>query len=259
MNRPIVSFLSGVCLLLGSAAALAANHVVTVGGAAGNGFSPVQLTIRAGDTVTFRNAGGFHNVVADDGSFRCSDTCYIEGYIGGGSPSASPWSQTIRYDAVGTFGYYCSAHGGPGGVGMAGRIVVEANDTPPFSIGTAVSGNWFNPQQSGHGFQLEKVNDTTVTAFWFTFDNNGNQVWILGVGSIANNRIEMQAVKSSGGRFPPNFNPAQIVNNPWGTMTFIFSGCNAGQMQWTSTDPAFTASGTLALERVTTVQGTSCP
>lgn len=259
MNRRIVHFLTVACLLLGSTAALAANHVVTVGGAAGNGYSPAQLTIKAGDTVTFRNAGGFHNVVADDNSFRCSSNCATPGQSNGGDPSSGEWSQTVTFNAVGTKGYYCSAHGGPGGVGMAGRIIVQPNDEPPFSIGTAVSGNWFNPQQSGHGFQLEKVNDTTVTAFWFTFDNAGNQVWILGVGTIANNRIEMQAVKSSGGRFPPNFNPAQIVNNPWGTMTFTFTSCNAGQMQWTSTDPAFTAAGTLALERVTSVQGTTCP
>ena len=140
---------------------------------------------------------------------------------------------------------------------FTGRVFVTFTPNEPRPVLRSL--NWFNPQQSGHGFQLEKVNDTTVTAFWFTFDNAGNQVWILGVGTIADNRIEMQAVKSSGGRFPPNFNPAQIVNNPWGTMTFTFTGCNAGQMQWTSTDPAFTASGTLALERVTTVQGTTCP
>lgn len=259
MNRRIVQLLAGSCLLLSTWLASAANHIVTVGGAAGNGYSPASLTIKAGDTVTFRNAGGFHNVAADDGSFRCATDCYREGYTAGGAPASGEWSQTLTFDAVGTVGYYCTAHGGPGGAGMSGKIIVQPNDTPAFSIGTGVSGNWFNPAQSGHGFQLEKVNDTTVTAFWFTFDNAGNQVWILGVGTIANNRIDMQAVKSRGGRFPPNFDPTQITNPPWGTLSFTFTSCNAGQVQWTSTDPAFSASGTLALERVTTVQGTTCP
>lgn len=257
MIRRIAQWAAGASLLLVTTLASAANHVVLVGGSA-NGFSPATLTIQAGDTVTFRNAGGFHNVVADDGSFRCSSDCYREGYTGGGAPSSSEWSQTLTFGSPGEVPYYCTAHGAPGGVGMSGKIIVQ-DSGPAFSIGSAVSGNWFNPAQSGHGFQLEKVNDTTVTAFWFTFDANGNQVWILGVGQIADNRIEMQAVKSRGGRFPPNFDPTQITNPPWGTLTFTFTSCNAGSVSWTSVDPLFTASGTLALERVTSVQGTTCP
>src|SRR5262249_28350154 len=36
-------------------------------------FAPAQLTINAGDSVTFSNLGGAqHNVHADDNSFRCA-------------------------------------------------------------------------------------------------------------------------------------------------------------------------------------------
>ncbi len=39
-------------------------------------FSPNNLTITAGDTVTFHNLGGaMHNVHADDDSFRCAAGC----------------------------------------------------------------------------------------------------------------------------------------------------------------------------------------
>ena len=44
----------------------AANWTVNVGGAQ-LAYSPATLTITAGDTVTFTNQGGFHNVAADDG------------------------------------------------------------------------------------------------------------------------------------------------------------------------------------------------
>ncbi|MBL8298317.1 MAG: hypothetical protein JNN30_08225 [Rhodanobacteraceae bacterium] len=256
MYRHFLRGLAGICLLLASTLATAANHVVLVG-SGGLRYSPANLTIQAGDTVTFRNISGFHNVVADNDSFRCSNNCASAANPGGGQPSSGEWSQTLTFNTPGEIGYYCSAHGGPGGNGMAGKIIVQGGGSN-FSIGNAVSGNWFNPAQSGHGFQLEKVNDTTVTAFWFTFDGNGNQVWILGVGQLVNNRIEMQAVKSRGGRFPPNFDPAQITNPPWGTLTFTFTGCNTGSVAWTSTDPLFTASGTLALERVTAIAGVTC-
>jgi plastocyanin len=255
MNVYLTRLLSGLGLLFCAAVASAANHVVEIGGPSGNGFSPRSLTIKRGDTVTFVNRGGFHNVVADDNSFRCASTCAP---AGSGDPSSSEWSQTLTFNTAGNVPYYCTAHGGPGGIGMAGNIIVEEGG-PAFSIGTAISGNWYSPGQSGHGFQLEKVNDTTVIGIWFTFDNNGNHAWIFASGTLDGNRVAMQAVRSRGGRFPPNFDQTQITNPPWGTLTFEFTGCNAGSVQWTSTDPAFSAAGTLPLERVTQVQGTTCP
>src|SRR5678816_3093794 len=45
-------------------------------------FSPQFLTVQAGDTVTFLNLGGNHNVVADDGSFRCAHGCDGDGQGG---------------------------------------------------------------------------------------------------------------------------------------------------------------------------------
>ncbi len=47
---------------------LAEDHMVAVGPS--NTFSPQNLDITAGDTVTWTNNGGFHNVVANDGFFR---------------------------------------------------------------------------------------------------------------------------------------------------------------------------------------------
>jgi plastocyanin len=52
-----------------------------------------------------------HTVTADDNSF---DT----GTLSQGQ------SGSITFDKPGEFPYYCLFHGGPGGVGMAGKIVV---------------------------------------------------------------------------------------------------------------------------------------
>ena len=80
----------------------------------GLSFSPSDLTISVGDTVRWTNDGGLHNVVADDGSFS------------NGNPSTALWVFVHVFDAEGDFRYYCSQHGGPGGVGMAGIIHVES-------------------------------------------------------------------------------------------------------------------------------------
>src|SRR5512144_591326 len=58
-------------------------------------FSPQFLTIQAGDTVTFLNLGGYHNVVADDGSFRCAHGCDGDGQGGSGNASDSLWFVSV--------------------------------------------------------------------------------------------------------------------------------------------------------------------
>ena len=95
----------------------------------GYAFSPQFLTIEVGDSVVFLNRGGYHNVVADDGSFRCAHGCDGDGHGGSGNPSASFWTATVAFNDAGTIGYFCEPHGSPGG-GMYGSIDVVA-PTPP--------------------------------------------------------------------------------------------------------------------------------
>ena len=92
----------------------------------GNTFVPSSLSIEAGDTVIFQNSGGFHNVKADNGSFRCSDACEIIPNDGAGAPISSWTSLSLTFNSVGDFNYYCEIHGGVGGSGMSGIIQVVA-------------------------------------------------------------------------------------------------------------------------------------
>lgn len=109
-----------------SASAWAANHNVSVGGAAGLVFVDATTgtnvtNITAGDTVTFTNAGGTHNVTSNPGAittFHCSAAC---GAAPTGNPDGTSWSQTITFPTAGTIGYHCEAHQG---FGMVGTINV---------------------------------------------------------------------------------------------------------------------------------------
>jgi LPXTG-motif cell wall-anchored protein len=102
----------------------------TVARAAANGsvtiadfqFTPAEITIDQGDTVTWTNDGpSAHSATAPDGSF---DT--------GVFPAGESRSQT--FDEAGTFSYICTPH-----PNMHGRIVVRASqtggDTPDSSAG----------------------------------------------------------------------------------------------------------------------------
>jgi len=121
----VLEVLSLALVLFAVPAASATNHVV---GANGMQFSPSTLTIKAGDSVTWMNFGGSHNVMADDGSFRCANGCDDTG--GDGEVSGAAWSATRTFNTPGTIGYFCQQHGSPG-VGMFGTITVQAAPPPP--------------------------------------------------------------------------------------------------------------------------------
>jgi plastocyanin len=87
-----------------------------------NQFMPAVLTIKAGESVTWMNVGGFHNVTADDGSFRCSNDCKPGSTS---APSKNNWTFTLTFDKPGTIQFYCETHGAPGGKGMNGMIIVQ--------------------------------------------------------------------------------------------------------------------------------------
>ncbi|TDR47605.1 plastocyanin [Tahibacter aquaticus] len=117
---------NSVCLVLLAAlpfAAAAADHEVLVG-QGGNTFQPNFLEIRAGDTVTFRQVAGFHNVATLAGAvtaFRCGPNGCDGVGSGNGEPGGGVWSQTVAFPTMGTIDYLCDVHGQV----MSGSIVVN--------------------------------------------------------------------------------------------------------------------------------------
>lgn len=102
--------------------AAAAEH--TVEARPDNTFSPKNLEIEAGDTVTWVNMGGLHNVVDESGSFRCAQGC--DGAGGDGDPSSSSWSFSLTFDDPGEVKYFCEVHAS---LGMSGTVTVNPKTT----------------------------------------------------------------------------------------------------------------------------------
>ena len=84
---------------------------VTVGD---NFFQPEDVTITAGSQIVWKNKGKIlHNVKADKGTPFKTRTIPVKG------------SYKVRFKKPGTYGYYCTFHGGPGS-GQHGTITVVA-------------------------------------------------------------------------------------------------------------------------------------
>ncbi|HVT59691.1 MAG TPA: Calx-beta domain-containing protein [Thermoanaerobaculia bacterium] len=125
-------------------AARAAGHNVSATSSAT--FSPANLTINVGDSVTWTNASGLmHNVTADNGSFRCANGC--DGAGGDGTPSGA-WTFTKTFNQAATIAYHCEIHGASGGIGMSGTLTVQAASAPG-TLGFS-SSSFSVPENGGH-------------------------------------------------------------------------------------------------------------
>jgi plastocyanin len=112
--RRLTPVLSLGLLLVLSAPASAADQ--TVAATNSNTFTPSTVTINENEKVTWRNQGGFHNVVFDDGS-----------YTQPSEPSFSAWTVDRTFPNAGTFRYHCGFHGSS----MSGTVVVQGAQQPP--------------------------------------------------------------------------------------------------------------------------------
>lgn len=110
MHRALLLLLPILLILpLLGAAPAAAQH--SVNAMPNFTFSPSNLTINVGDTVTFTNMGGFHNVVGSGAAtFRCANGCDGEG--GDGNASAVLWTFTRTFNTPGTVNFICQVHSG---------------------------------------------------------------------------------------------------------------------------------------------------
>jgi plastocyanin len=97
--------------------AAASNQTVTV---SSDQFDPGTVTILQGESVSWNNTGGGHNVHFDDNSYTQPPT-----------PDTSSWSVSRTFLTPGTYRYYCDAHGGPNGAGMSGTVTVLPSGSPP--------------------------------------------------------------------------------------------------------------------------------
>jgi plastocyanin len=197
-------------LLAAAGGAAATEHTVYLGGGSDT-FRPNDITIEVGETVTFHNYGGQHNVRANDNSFRC---------------------------AVG-----CDGAGGSGNV----------------PITSGFTGAWYDPNQSGHGIFIEVLPGSQMLAWWFTFNPDGTQqAWFGNVGAIDGDTATIDAIQTAGGRWIPNFDPANVTQPAWGRLVFTFTDCNHGRVDFTSSVAGY-GEGHMDLTRITQPAGLSCP
>jgi plastocyanin len=86
-----------------------------------NFFAPRFVTAEAGDIEWAQTGAAPHTVTADDGSYDSHPDCTFQA-------TSECMNQgddfTQAFDEPGEYPYYCKLHGAPGGVGMAGVVII---------------------------------------------------------------------------------------------------------------------------------------
>ena len=270
-SRPLFyAFVSIPLLLLGSTTCFAANWMVTVGGTSSQSdgyggtysnallqFSPSALTINAGDTVTFNGMGGAaHNVHADDNSFRCANGC--DGVGGGdGTPSSALWTSTVTFNTPGVVQFHCDNHST---MGMVGTITVNAAASTGFTINSTVSGPWYNPDQGGHGFNIQLYPSNLFVAYWYVYNPDGNQqVWIEAAGNYdpTSNTTTIPRANSRRRQIPAELQQDRLDRDVVGNDDVHVYRLQARDRHMDSTVAGF-GSGSLALTKIIDIDGLAC-
>ena len=190
-----------------------------------NFYLPASVTINVGDTVMWTRVAGFHNVLADDNSFRL-------GALPDGDPSSSWITATRTFTQTGTFKYHCQVHG----TSMSGVVIVQSNDDPITNVvainngptllhaatnftatvagGTNISYTWnFGDGQNGsgktssHTYAATGVYTATVTAT----NNQGIQTATT-VAQVTNAIVTVDS---------DFYSPASVTVNVGDTVTWV--------------------------------------
>jgi hypothetical protein len=136
----------------------------------------------------------------------------------------------------------------------------DTGGPPPatFTITPGITGSWFNVARSGEGYSIEVYGnalDLQMLAYFYTYDAAGNQMWLIGSGPINGDTAVLPMTVTSGAMFGDAFDPLDVDYVDWGTMTFTFSSCDAGKVDFTS----IMGNGSSDFVRLSTVTGLACP
>jgi hypothetical protein len=122
-----------------------------------------------------------------------------------------------------------------GSGGLAKPNALRFRQVSNFQFNAGLNGNWWNGlDRNGEGVQVE-VSDggdgsLILVATIYSYDNMGNQIFLIAVGTVNGDTAEVDVFITEGGVWGDDFDPELVNETQWGTGTFSTSGCEAMHM-----------------------------
>lgn len=130
-------------------------------------------------------------------------------------------------------------------------------ETPVPNAG--LSGSFFDPARNGEGLIVEWLTNGDVLVVFFTYDTEGNQLWLFGQAPSNGKAVTLTALYPTA--FTPwgrGFDADDVSLESWGTFTLTWTDCNSMTFEYNSTVEGY-GSGTRNYTRLSTLAGVTCP
>ena len=139
------------------------------------------------------------------------------------------------------------------------KVVARVLSCKNKQAGPGFTGSLYDKTHSGEGIIVQVVSATRAVVIWFTYDQFGNQYWVVGTGTIDGNTITVtDAYSQTGPAYGPDYDADDIVRTTWGDFSLEFNDkCDQATLRYKSRIGAF-GSGTQDLGRLTNPLGVTC-
>lgn len=111
---------------------------------------------------------------------------------------------------------------------FAGAITASAQEFQYFGI----QGSWWHPEYAGEGFSVEEYGDGYMIAYWYTYGEMGEQMWLIGTGQRDGNTVTLEMFRTSGGVMADPSNNENVMEEVWGTVTLQINDCGHLDMNY---------------------------
>lgn len=199
------------------------------------------ITISVPDSSCYSSAELREDVV--DGRFSIN-LHYLSGVADeclSSNPDAPDFSQTIGPLRAGNYNValFIFWNTRPNGLRATKIFQVTPSHLEALSDG-GITGLYFNPDDDGHYVSILETKYNTLV-IWNTFDEDGNQVWIYGVGQLEDGRIvEAESYINRGLGFSDgDLSGLRVI--PWGTLEVRMDSCLEGTVYYETRLPEFGA------------------
>lgn len=216
------------------------NLYVTVGGGGYSGntvsltdniYTPKVVNVPLGTSVIWTNNGSMpHTVTADDNSFNSS--------------TLSPGQNFTRtFNTPGTFAYHCNFHGGSGGAGMSGVVIVGGGSSGSLSL-----------SQTNVNLNLGQTAYVTASTFsggYLTVTNNTNNNSVT--ATVSGSTINLYGNQAG----TSIITVCASYPSACGTITVTVSGGGLGTLTFSNPSPALSVGQNMAVSIYTSLSSYS--
>jgi hypothetical protein len=110
-----------------------------------------------------------------------------------------------------------------------------------FNVNPGLTGTWWNSDRAGEGFLLEfayppnQDNVLTMFASFYTYDDEGNQVWLTAQPTAPDlnavgTTVDVMYYITDGPMWGADFNTGDLNQAEWGTGSLVFDSCMGGSV-----------------------------